>query len=138
MSLGKVYLASGWFSPEWLEEVENIKSVFEENGISYFSPKDENLCDEDASESFQDQVFAGNIKGMNEASWMLCNTRNKDMGTLFEAGYFHCLDKPIVYFAAGLPPGATAQGCGRRRCRARARSPLPGNTWMPHWYRCVR
>jgi nucleoside 2-deoxyribosyltransferase len=25
MSLGKVYLASGWFSPEWLEEVENIK-----------------------------------------------------------------------------------------------------------------
>ena len=24
MSLGKVYLASGWFSPAWLEEVENI------------------------------------------------------------------------------------------------------------------
>ena len=29
MSLGKVYLASGWFSPEWLEEVENIKNVFD-------------------------------------------------------------------------------------------------------------
>jgi len=48
MSLGKVYLASGWFSPEWLEEVENIKTLFERNGISYFSPKDENLCDVDA------------------------------------------------------------------------------------------
>lgn len=106
MSLGKVYLASGWFSPEWLEEVENIKSIFEKNNISYFSPKDENLCSEDASDSFQDQVFAGNIKGMKEASWMLCNTRNKDMGTLFESGYFHCLNKPIVYFAAGLPEGA--------------------------------
>lgn len=106
MSLGKVYLASGWFNPEWLEEVENIKSVFEKHGVNYFSPKDENLCSEDASESFQDQVFAGNIKGMAEASWMLCNTRNKDMGTLFEAGYFHCLEKPIVYFAAGLPEGA--------------------------------
>ena len=106
MSLGKVYLASGWFSPEWLQEVENIKAIFEKHGISYFSPKDENLCDEDSSVSFQDQVFSGNIKGMNEASWMLCNTRNKDMGTLFEAGYFHCLEKPIVYFAAGLPPGA--------------------------------
>ena len=29
MSLGKVYLASGWFSPEWLEEVENIKEIFD-------------------------------------------------------------------------------------------------------------
>ena len=37
MSLGNVYLASGWFSPEWLEEVENIKSVFEKHGITWTS-----------------------------------------------------------------------------------------------------
>ena len=106
MSLGKVYLASGWFSPEWLEEVENIKSIFEKHGISYFSPKDENLCDNDASESMQDQIFKGNIKHLHESDWLLCNTRNKDMGTIFEAGYFNCLEKPIVYFCDGLPPGA--------------------------------
>ena len=35
MSLGKVYLASGWFNPEWLQEVENIKSVFEKHGIQH-------------------------------------------------------------------------------------------------------
>ena len=40
----EVYLASGWFSPEWLEELESLKSVLDSNGISYFSPKDENLC----------------------------------------------------------------------------------------------
>ena len=97
MSLGKVYLASGWFSPEWLKEVENIKTVFE---------KYENLCDNDASESMQDQIFAGNIKHLHESDWLLCNTRNKDMGTIFEAGYFNCLEKPIVYFCDGLPPGA--------------------------------
>jgi len=106
MSLGKVYLASGWFSPEWLQEVENIKSVFEKHGITYFSPKDENLCDNDASESMQDQIFAGNIRHLHESDWLLCNTRNKDMGTIFEAGYFNCLEKPIVYFCDGLPPGA--------------------------------
>ena len=33
MSLGKVYLASGWFSPEWLEEVENIKQVFDAHQV---------------------------------------------------------------------------------------------------------
>jgi len=106
MSLGKVYLASGWFSPEWLEEVENIKAVFEELGINYFSPKDENLCDNDANESMQDQIFSGNIKHLHECDWMLCNTRNKDMGSIFEAGYMNCLEKPIVYFCDGLPPGA--------------------------------
>ena len=106
MSLGKVYLASGWFSPEWLEEVENIKSIFEKHGIRYFSPKDENLCDNDASESMQDQIFKGNIHHLHECDWMLCNTRNKDMGSIFEAGYFHKLGKPIIYFCAGLPPGA--------------------------------
>ena len=106
MSLGKVYLASGWFSPEWLEEVENIKTVFEKHNISYFSPKEENLCDNDANESIQDQIFSGNIKHLHECDWMLCNTRNKDMGSIFEAGYMNCLEKPIVYFCDGLPAGA--------------------------------
>ena len=28
------------------------------------------------------------------------------MGSIFEAGYFKSLEKPIVYFCAGLPEGA--------------------------------
>ncbi len=102
----KCYIASGWFSPEWLEELENIKTVLDERQLDYFSPKDENLCKPDDDTDFQDQVFNGNIVGMEECDWMLCNTRNKDMGSIFEAGYFHKLDKPIVYFCAGLPEGA--------------------------------
>ena len=104
--MNKCYIASGWFSPEWLEELENIKTVLDDFGLGYFSPKDENLCDEDSDVGFQDQVFLGNIRGMEECDWMICNTRNKDMGSIFEAGYFHKLDKPIVYFCAGLPEGA--------------------------------
>ena len=104
--MNKCYIASGWFSPEWLEELENIKTTLDNLELDYFSPKDENLCDEDSDVGFQDQVFAGNIRGMEECDWMICNTRNKDMGSIFEAGYFHKLGKPIVYFCAGLPPGA--------------------------------
>ena len=104
--MNKCYIASGWFSPEWLEELEAIKSVLDGMEMNYFSPKDENLCEPDSTVNFQDQVFEGNIRGMKEADWMICNTRNKDMGTIFEAGYFHSLDKPIVYFCAGLPEGA--------------------------------
>ena len=100
------YIASGWFSPEWLEELENIKTTLNDVGLNYFSPKDENLCKPDSKVDFQDQVFDGNIKGMHECDWMICNTRNKDMGSIFESGYFHSLNKPIVYFCAGLPEGA--------------------------------
>ena len=102
----KCYIASGWFSPEWLEELEEIKATLDCIGLEYFSPKDENLCDPESSVGFQDQVFSGNITGMDDCDWMICNTRNKDMGSIFEAGYFHSLDKPIVYFCAGLPEGA--------------------------------
>jgi len=104
--MNKCYIASGWFSPEWMEELENIKSTLDRYSLAYFSPKDENLCDPDSDVGFQDQVFDGNIKGLAECDWMICNTRNKDMGSIFEAGYFHSLDKPIVHFCAGLPPGA--------------------------------
>ena len=37
---------------------------------------------------------------------MLVNTRDKDIGTIWEAGYAFAFDKPIVYFCAGLPEGA--------------------------------
>ena len=104
--MNKCYIASGWFSPEWLEELENIKSTLDDLSLEYFSPKDENLCKPDDNESTQDQIFNGNIKGMEECDWMICNTRNKDMGSIFEAGYFHKLGKPIVYFCAGLPAGS--------------------------------
>ena len=102
----KCYIASGWFSPEWLEELENIKLILDNLELNYFSPKDENLAKPDDAVSVQDAIFNGNIKGMEECDWMICNTRNKDMGSIFEAGYFHKLEKPIIYFCAGLPPGA--------------------------------
>ena len=106
MNMNKCYIASGWFSPEWLAELEDIKSILGDLDLNYFSPKDENLAKPDDAVSVQDSIFNGNIKGMEECDWMICNTRNKDMGSIFEAGYFHKLNKPIIYFCAGLPAGA--------------------------------
>ena len=118
--MNKCYIASGWFSPEWLEELQNIKSTLDNLSLDYFSPMDENLCNPDDDADFQDQVFDGNIRGMHECDWMICNTRNKDMGSIFEAGYFHSLGKPIVYFCAGLAGDCSA---GTEACPDR-----PGRT----------
>ena len=43
-----VYIASGWFSPEWLQEVEDIKTKLELLELQYFSPKDYAICEPDA------------------------------------------------------------------------------------------
>lgn len=104
--MNNCYIASGWFSPEWLQEVEDIKSVLDKNNLNYFSPKDFAICPEEAGLGFQDEVFEGNIKNLYSCNWMICNTRAKDMGSIFEAGFMHSLSSPIVYFCAGLPAGA--------------------------------
>lgn len=104
--MNNVYIASGWFSPEWLQEVEDIKKVLEGLDLAYFSPKDYAIAEADASTDTQKAIFDGNVKHLELCDWMICNTRNKDMGSIWEAGYFYKLNKPIVYFCAGLPPGA--------------------------------
>lgn len=104
--MNNVYIASGWFSPEWLQEVEDIKGVLDDLELAYFSPKDYAIAESDASTDTQKAIFDGNVKHLDICDWMICNTRNKDMGSIWEAGYFYSLNKPIVYFCAGLPPGA--------------------------------
>ena len=104
--MNNVYIASGWFSPEWLQEVEDLKQVLQEFKLDYFSPKDYAIAEATASNDTQKQIFDGNVEHLGKCDWMICNTRNKDMGTIWEAGYFYARNKPIVYFCAGLPPGA--------------------------------
>lgn len=104
--MNNTYIASGWFSPEWLQEVEDIKEVLTSLDLDFFSPKDYAICEADAATNTQQAIFDGNINHLSTCDWMICNTRNKDMGSIWEAGYFYSLNKPIVYFCAGLPPGA--------------------------------
>ena len=35
--MNKCYIASGWFSPEWLEELESIKGVLDDHSLNYYS-----------------------------------------------------------------------------------------------------
>ena len=35
--MNNVYIASGWFSPEWLQEVEDIKGVLDDLKLDYLN-----------------------------------------------------------------------------------------------------
>jgi len=98
----KVYLASGWFTPKALEEVEALENLLGELGFDVASPRKIFICPPNAPLDVQKDTFKGNVEHIRTADFVLCNTRDKDMGTIFEAGVAYNADVPIVYFAQGL------------------------------------
>ena len=104
----KIYLASGWFNPVQAEELTRLEQIFDERS-EYFdlaSPRRIFVCPPNAPKEVQDETFDGNLHHIKTSDFLLVNTRDKDIGTIWEAGYAFAFDKPIVYFCAGLPEGA--------------------------------
>ncbi len=103
----KAYIASSWFNPTANQEVNDIIDSLTKNGFDIFSPRDYFVCPPTADLETQKSTYEGNLQHLHKCDFMICNTHAKDMGSIFEAGYFKALDKPIVYFCAGLPDGAS-------------------------------
>ena len=81
------YIASGWFNENQARDLENIKTALDELGVNYFSPKDEIVAKPDASPEEQEMIFKGNVDAITGGNFVVCNTRDKDLGTIFEAGF---------------------------------------------------
>jgi nucleoside 2-deoxyribosyltransferase len=104
----KIYLASGWFNPVQAEELTQLEKIFDDRADHFdlASPRRIFVCPPNAPKEVQDETFEGNLHHIKTADFLLVNTRDKDIGTIWEAGYAFAFDKPIVYFCAGLPAGA--------------------------------
>jgi len=104
----KIYLASGWFNPIQAEELTNLESIFDSRSDHFelASPRRIFVCPPNAPKEVQDETFIGNLHHIETSDFLLVNTRDKDIGTIWEAGYAFAFKKPIIYFCAGLPEGA--------------------------------
>ena len=103
----KMYLASGWFSPVAAEELDQLEGYFGDlEGVDMAAPRQIFVCPPNAPKEVQDQTFEGNLHHIETADFVFVNTRDKDIGTIWEAGYAYAFKKPIIYFCAGLPEGA--------------------------------
>ena len=104
----KIYLASGWFNPIQAEELTSLESIFDSRSDHFelASPRRIFVCPPNAPKEVQDETFNGNLHHIETADFLLVNTRDKDIGTIWEAGYAFAFKKPIIYFCAGLPAGA--------------------------------
>jgi hypothetical protein len=101
----KCYIASGWFNANQLEDLLIIKSCLQAHGVEFFSPKDECLCPPDAPEETKLKTFHINLREISRCDFMICNTRDKDVGSMFEAGYSYRCNVPIIYLCRGLKGG---------------------------------
>tara|TARA_R110001583_G_scaffold18218_11_gene72755 strand:+ start:116 stop:592 length:477 start_codon:yes stop_codon:yes gene_type:complete len=103
----KVYLAAGWFSPTQAEELDQLEKVCDDRDwIDLASPRRIFVCPPDAPKETQDETFLGNLREISESQFLIVNTRDKDIGTIWEAGFAFAHQKPIVYYCGGLPEGA--------------------------------
>ena len=103
----KIYLASGWFNPVQAEELTQLENIFDSRSdfFELASPRRIFVCPPNAPKSVQDETFEGNLHHIKTADFLLVNTRDKDIGTIWKAGYEYALNKPMLYFFAGLPEG---------------------------------
>lgn len=88
------YLAGPWFTDAQEARLERIKTILGDQGITYFSPKDENLFKPGMSTK---DVLDVNLIAMDESQFVLAITDGKDVGTMFECGWAHAKDIPILY-----------------------------------------
>ena len=104
----KIYLASGWFNPVQDAELTQLEKIFDDRSEHFelASPRRIFVCPPNAPKEVQDETFEGNLHHIKTADFLLVTTRDKDIGTIWEAGYAFAFDRPIVYFCAGLPAGA--------------------------------
>jgi nucleoside 2-deoxyribosyltransferase len=103
----KIYLASGWFNPAQAEELTRLEEICDSRDwIDLASPRRIFVCPPDAPKETQDATFDGNLHHIQTADFLIVNTRDKDIGTIWEAGYAYANEVPIVYFCQGLPAGA--------------------------------
>lgn len=98
----KVYLASGWFNDLQERDLIIMTNACKILELEYFSPREVNLANPDDDTMKLKEVFDVNLKAIHDCDVIIVNPRDKDMGTVFEAGYAYCHNKTIVYFATFL------------------------------------
>jgi nucleoside 2-deoxyribosyltransferase len=99
--MSKVYIAAPFFNPTQLERVELVKNVLREQGIEYFSPKDESMFKQGDDPA---EILKLNCAAIDMAPYVIVITDDKDVGTIWEAGYAYAKGKKILYVWLGWTP----------------------------------
>lgn len=97
----KIYLASGWFNPEQKELMDKVRSVLINMGFDVFAPFYDGivLTKENDSPEMRKKVFDIDIGSIDSCNLVVAIIDDFDPGTIFEMGYAHKGNIPILAYS---------------------------------------
>lgn len=101
----RIYLASGFFTPEQVEVVEAIEKVARKRH-HLFSPREGTKLGSGLGKNYEErkksaeEIYERNVKAMNSTDVMVAVVDGSDAGTMFEMGYYAAKSKPIIAYTA--------------------------------------
>lgn len=111
MKSKRIYLASPWFNEAQAERENRVKNKLRELGFDVWSPKENSSLSPITDPKVREAIFAANINGMKDCDIIFAITDEKDMGTIWEAGFVYGMNTTkkepvtIVYYAETLGDG---------------------------------
>lgn len=96
------YLASPFFKDSQIQREEAVKNALRYNGYTVYSPKENGVLTPDATDEVRTKIFKENCEAIQKSRRILAITDEKDIGTIWEAGYAYGIGKEVVYYAETL------------------------------------
>lgn len=93
----RVYLAGPFFTlaQNWL--IEQALQALKDQGLVVFSPL------HDVGRGSAKQIYGGDVQGLKECDIVFACVDGMDPGTIYEIGYAHSLQKPVIAFVENEP-----------------------------------
>ena len=96
------YLASPFFKDTQIQREEAVKNALRYEGYTVYSPRENGILTPDATDEVRTKIFKENCEAIQKSHRILAITDEKDIGTIWEAGYAYGIGKEIVYYAETL------------------------------------
>ena len=96
------YLASPFFKDSQIRREDEVKNILRYNGYAVYSPKENGILTPDATDEVRTKIFKENCEAIQKSHRILAITDEKDIGTIWEAGYAYGIGKEVVYYAETL------------------------------------
>lgn len=96
------YLASPFFKDSQIQREEDVKNALRNEGYTVYSPRENGVLTPDATDEVRTKIFKENCEAIQKSHRILAITDEKDIGTIWEAGYAYGIGKEVVYYAETL------------------------------------
>lgn len=96
------YLASPFFKDSQIQREEAVKTALRVHGYRVYSPKENGVLTPNATDEVRTKIFKENCEAIQKSHRIMAITDEKDIGTIWEAGYAYGIGKEIVYYAETL------------------------------------